>query len=120
MNKTPAKTAPAEAPPTLDQLAALVAHHEAEAAKHTNMVAVYKSQIMEQLGAPTKGVRAGNLLIDWTPPSRQFNAVQFMAAYPPDTNPTMYKLVPNSDAIPKNLKDHFMEPKAGNGTVKIK
>lgn len=109
-----------EKPLTLAQLAELVARHEREAAKHTNLAKLYTQQIRTQLGHPAKEVPAGNMLVTWQGPRKSFDAPSFIVAYPPETNAHMYKQVPNSDAIPKNLKDRFMVEGKGDGTVTIK
>ena len=117
-------TAPAE---TLVTLADEIARLEYEAVEHRDAVKLIdgkiadaKAKIRAELGVPTSNVPAGDLVINWTPPKRSFNSAEFFRSYPSETNPHLYKLVPNPDAIPKNLKDQFMVPGTGDGTVTIK
>lgn len=118
------ETASAE---TLVTLAAEIVRLENEATDHREAVKLIdgkiadaKAKIRAELGVPTSNVPAGDLVINWTPPKRSFNGALFFQHYPAEKNPHLYKLVPNNDAIPKNLKDQFMVPGTGDGTVTIK
>lgn len=104
----------------LQDLAKTITYHQEQADQHNAAAAAAEAELRQILGTYTKGVKAGSLTIDWNKPRSTFLANEFVAAYPPDTNRHMYKLVPDGDAIPKNLKDRFMKEGSGTGTVKIK
>lgn len=104
----------------LEELAKTIAYHQDQADQHNKAAAAAEAEVRAVLGNPRKGVPAGNLHIDWTGPKRTFMTAEFAAAYPPDKNAHMYKLVPDGDAIPQNLKDRFYKIGSGTGTVKIK
>lgn len=83
-------------------------------------IARKKEKIRAELGGPVKGVPAGDLTIDWTPPKRTFDAAGFVTSYPPETNQYMYKMVPDAAMIPPAVKQKFMVEGSGEGTVTIK
>lgn len=103
----------------LDKLVELIATHQEDIERQRNLVAGYESQVRQHLGQP-KTLPVGHHKIQWTGPSRQFDAPRFMEMYPPEKNAHLYKLAPNNDAIPKSLKEQFMKTGTGLGTVKIK
>lgn len=104
----------------LAQLATEIAEHQHVIDQRKIILKNLEAQVRDLLGDFTKDVPAGSLKIDWTPPKRSFQTAEFIAAYPPETNPHMYKLVPDSGMIPAKLKENFMRRDAGEGTVKIK
>lgn len=83
-------------------------------------IARKKDKIRAELGAPKRGVPAGDLTIDWVGPKRTFNTNKFSEKYPPAQNPHMYKLGVDATQVPPALKDQFMEPGKGDGTVTIR
>lgn len=106
-------------------LAAAVKQHEDEAARHTDEAKRLKEKIAAELGHQPGTFPAGDLEITYMGPRKTFDATQFVEAYPPATNAHMYKQVPAStqldpEMIPPKLKQRFMVPGTGNGTVKIK
>lgn len=139
--ETPADTAPAqpaplrlveegETAPTKDELiehyAALVVENEraaaelkAEAAKFTALADSHKAELVKLF--PGKGkYTVGNLTATVTEPSRSFDAVAFVKAYPVEVNPALYKSVINTEAVPPNLKNQFMAPGTGERKVAVK
>lgn len=104
----------------LAELAAEIAEHQKIVDDHKTILKNLEAQVRDLLGDFVKGAVAGSLVVDWTPPKRSFQAAQFIAAYPPETNAHMYKLVPDSGMIPAKLKENFMARDAGEGTVKVK
>lgn len=104
----------------LKELAEQITYHQEQKALHEARIAELTAEVRNTLKTPVRGIKAGSVMIDWAPPKRVFDAPRFISMYPPDTNPTLYKQVPNSDMIPKSLKDQFMVYGKGEGTVTIK
>lgn len=122
--QTPASPVP-ESNDDLAGLAAQVSFHISEAARHTETAKQLKEKIAAELGHEPKTVLAGDYAITYSAPRRAFDATQFVKAYPPETNAHMYKQVPqhfelDSEMIPPKLKQRFMVPGTGDGSVNIK
>lgn len=113
-----------EQPADLATMAAQVAYHTDQAAEHTAAAKLLKEKIAAEIGE-FKTVPAGEFVITYTAPKRTFSEPAFIKAYPPDTNGHMYKQIPartelDKDMVPPKLKDRFMVPGTGTGTVTIK
>lgn len=96
------------------------AYHLNQADLHQQEAAKATARIREILGEPQKGVKVGNQSVNWTPPVRRFDEPRFVEMYPPDQNPNLYKQTLDKDQIPPSLKEQFMVPGKGEGTVTIK
>lgn len=108
----------------LANMAAQVTFHQQQAEQHAAKAKQLKEKIAAELGA-FKTVDAGDYVIAYTAPKRTFDEVQFVKAYPPESNAHMYKQVPaamvvDRDMIPPKLKQNFMVPGNGTGSVTIK
>lgn len=84
-----------------------------------------KDKVRALLGIPRQGVKAGDLTIDWKGPNRKFDEDSFQVKYPAKTNAHMYKTVPArtviaKEMIPPALKEQFMVPGTGEGTVTVR
>lgn len=108
----------------LEELAKALTYHQDQAAQHKAAAAAAEAKIRQALGGPTRDVPVGSLVIDWAPPKRSFDAEAFLKAYPPAKNPHMYReeTVTQLDMamVPPKLKENFMAPGKGEGTLKIK
>ena len=74
-------------------------------------------------GQRGKTVDVGNNKVTWKGPSRSFAKADFVKAYPPETNNYLYTTpdpVLDTSAIPPKLKEQFMRPGEGNGSIIIK
>lgn len=108
----------------LVNLAAQAAFHADQAEQHAAKAKQLKEKIAAELG-DYKTVPAGDYTITYSAPRKTFDELQFIQAYPPETNAHMYKQVPaamvvDREMIPPKLKQNFMLPGTGAGTVTIK
>lgn len=107
----------------LAELTAAVVHHEDQAARHQAAADAAKQAIMKLHGQRGKTIDVGELKVTWKAPSRSFAKDEFVKAYPAEANPTLYTTpdpVLDTSAIPPNLKNQFMRPGSGEGTIVIK
>jgi hypothetical protein len=97
------------------QLVAEYARHQAAAQPHLEAMDRIKERLRELYDYGSH--QAGNLTVQIAR-GASFDASAFTRQYPPELNPTFYKAVPDSKAIPENLREHFM--KQGTARVTIK
>lgn len=104
------------------ELAQSIAHHEDQVDGHRKAIAEAETELRALHAHKGSTVRAGELQITWKNPSRSFNAKRFQETYPMTSHPHLYatKAVLDTTAIPPKLKDQFMEPGTGDGTIIIK
>lgn len=95
-----------------------VAAHAAEAKKHIAEIDSLKAKVRDML--PVGKHTYGNITVTITNPSRTFDTKAFLAAYPVELNPALYKEVIDGDAVPKKLKEQFMVAGTGDPKVAIK
>lgn len=91
------------------ELASEIAFHTAHIKPHADAIDELKEEIRARYGHKPDTYPAGNLSIQ-VQPNNQLDTKKFMEAYPPDAFPSLYKQVPNSDAIAPNLKAQFYKP----------
>lgn len=108
----------------LANLAAQAAFHTDQAQMHADKAKQLKEKIAAEIGE-YKTVPAGDYEITFAAPRRSFDEAQFIKAYPPESNAHMYKQVPaamvvDKEMVPPKLKQRFMLPGTGAGTVTIK
>lgn len=106
-------------------IASLIAGHEAdvaalaaEAKKHVAEIDQLKAKVRDML--PLGKHTYGNITVSITGPSRTFDTKAFLAAYPVELNPALYKEVIDTAAVPPKLKDQFMVAGTGDPKVAIK
>ncbi|KQR01461.1 hypothetical protein ASF74_07810 [Arthrobacter sp. Leaf145] len=106
-------------------LASLIAQHEAdvaalaaEAKKHVAEIDSLKAKVRQIL--PIGKHKFGNVTVSITNPSRSFDSSAFMASYPVEMNPALYKAVIDTASVPPKLKDQFMVEGTGDPKVSIK
>ena len=63
---------------------------------------------------------AGNLTISVANAASKFNKPAFEEQYPSEVNPALYALTLDTSAIPPKLKNQFMIPGEGFGTITVK
>lgn len=103
------------------ELAATIAEYEAQAANYIQAAKELKTELVKlDLLAGYGNTPAGNLTIQWKRPNRKFDEKAFRAAHPFNKEPEYYSIVVNSKALPENIKDSYMVPGEGEGTVTIK
>lgn len=104
------------------ELAQEHAHHVDQIEGHKHQIARIEAELRDLHAKRGSTVKAGEREITWKNPSRSFNAARFMLEYPPTTHPHLYetKTVLDATTIPPKLKDQYMEPGKGEGTLIIK
>lgn len=95
-----------------------IADHAAEAKKHAAEIDSLKAQLRELL--PVGKHTYGNSTVTIANPARSFDAKAFMASYPVEMNPALYKAVIDTAALPPKLKDQFMAAGTGDPKVTVK
>lgn len=104
----------------LEEAVKLMAYHQEQKDLHDQKIKESQAAIRAILGTPVRGIKIGSAILNWSPPKRVFDEPRFKSMYPPEANPTLYKQTLNNDMIPKSLKDQFMVPGNGEGTVTLK
>lgn len=106
-------------------IASLIANHEAEVAalaaeakKHTTEIDRLKTKVLAIV--PVGKNTYGNVIVTVSNPSRAFDAAAFMKSYPSEVNPSLYKSVIDTGALPPKLKEQFMAAGTGERKVSIK
>lgn len=99
------------------RLAAEYARHGAAIEPHVKAQNEIKARLRELYAGQYGTHPAGGLQVGIQRNST-FDSAAFAAQYPPELNPTFYKQVPNSKAIPENLREQFQ--KHGDAKVVIK
>lgn len=110
---------------TLRELVAAIAHHKDQAERHSEAAKAAESALMKLHGQRGSTIDVGANKVTWKTPGRSFDKAAFVKAYPPETNDYLYTTpepVPTLDmtAIPPKLKDRFMQPGSGEGSIIIK
>lgn len=103
----------------LAELATTVADYESQAAAYMNAASKVKEEIRELLDDHGT-IPAGNFSVTWKRPNRKFDEASFRAAHPFNKEPEYYTLAVNASAVPGNIKDTYMVPGEGDGTVSVK
>lgn len=106
----------------LAELAQQHAHHQDQIEGHKTQLAKIEAEIRALHAKQGSTVKAGDTSITWKNPSRSFNVARFMLDYPATTHPHLYttKTILDATAIPPKLKDQYMAPGTGEGTLIIK
>ncbi|MHC6592398.1 hypothetical protein [Arthrobacter sp. C152] len=106
-------------------IASLIAGHEAdmaalaaEAKKHAAEIDSLKAKVRQLLPVGTHTF--GNIKVTISNPARSFDSKAFMASYPVEMNPALYKAVIDTAALPPKLKDQFMAAGTGDPKVTVK
>ena len=95
-----------------------IVDHENEARKHADEAGKLRRQLRSMLDYGS--YKAGNLTVVVSQPSRAFDSAAFVKAYPVELNAALYKTVLDMPSIPPRLKEQFMEPGKGDGSIRIK
>jgi hypothetical protein len=101
----------------LEYLAAQIVTHQAAAAPHLEAIEALKEAIRAEVGHTPGDHEAGNLKVNIQANNR-LNPDKFREAYPPDKFPALYKQVPNTDALPPEVKRSFYT--SGKAKVSVK
>ena len=107
-------TSHADAEP-LEDLVAEYLMHKTAAADHKASA----DRLLAMIGASVeKGNTAvGNFTVTKSDPNRTFDTEAFQSSFPLELNPTLYKTVVDTAALPPKVKAQFMVP--GNGDPKV-
>lgn len=103
----------------IKELAATIADYEAQAKKYKDAADELKAELRAMLPGPGT-INAGNLTVQYKSPNRKFDEAGFRAAHPFNKEPCYYTISVNAKEIPDNMKDMYMVPGSGEGTVIIK
>lgn len=100
-------------------LAEQIAAHEAQAEQHKKAANSHKVELaalLDDFGT----VPVGNLKVTYKRPNRKFSTEAFTKAHPFNEEPNYYKIELNTAAIPENIKETYMLPGDGEGSVTVK
>lgn len=99
-----------------------ISHHESQRDGHTQAIQRLEAELRELHAQPGTTVKAGDFKVTWKNPSRSFQSEAFQQKFPQSTHPHLYttKTVLDTTAIPPKLKERFMAPGSGNGSLIIK
>lgn len=107
----------------LEELTAKALHHRRQAEAHTAAAKAADAAIMKLHGHQGGTIQVGANQVTWKNPSKSFAKDEFVKAYPREANPYFYtepEPVLDVSAIPPKLKDTFMRPGEGDGSIVIK
>lgn len=99
-------------------LAVKAVDHESQAKQHAAEAKAAKEQLATILGHGKH--ESGNLIISVANAASKFDKAGFEAAYPVEVNPSLYADTLDTSAIPPKLKNAFMIPGEGFGTITVK
>lgn len=99
-------------------LAVLAVDHDEQAKKHAAQAKAAKEELANLVGHGK--TESGNLVISVANAASKFNKTDFEASYPSEVNPGLYALTLDTSAIPPKLKNQFMIPGEGFGTITVK
>lgn len=99
-------------------LAVRVVDHEEQAKKHTAEAKAAKEHLAVLVGHGKH--ESGNLTISVAKKASSFDKKAFEESYPVEVNPGLYAETLDTSAIPPKLKNQFMVPGEGFGTITVK
>lgn len=99
-------------------LAVQVIDHDEQAKQHAKAAKEAKEKLAQLVGHGKH--ESGNLTISVANAASRFNKTAFEEQYPSEVNPGLYAVTLDTSAIPPKLKNQFMVPGEGFGTITVK